>query len=1222
VFSRFFIDRPIFAAVLSIVITLAGGVAVFTLPIAQYPPITPPSINVQCNYAGASAVVVGEAVAAPIEQQVNGVEGMMYMVSQCTNDGNYNLSVTFKPGINLNFAQVLVQNRVNLALPQLPDVVKQTGVTTRKRSPDILLVISLNSPDSSKDQLYLSNYALIQLRDELLRVDGVGDVIMFGQRDYSMRIWVDPDKLYARNMTADDVVAAIREQNQQIPAGQLGQPPTAKGQSFQLPLTVTGRLEEAAQFNDIVVKNLPDGTVVRVKDVGRCELGAKNEDISSRIDGKPCTNIAIFQLPDSNALDTADRIKDKMEELKKSFPPGVDFDIAYDTAPFVSESVREVFNTLRDAIILVALVVLLFLQNWRSAVIPLIAVPVAIIGTFAVMAAIGFSLNTLTLFGLVLAIGIVVDDAIVVVEAVEHHIEQGLAPRDATIKAMEQVSGPVMAVALVLSAVFVPCAFISGITGQFFRQFALTIAVSTIISAFNSLTLSPALAAILLPPRGAKKDLFGRMLDRALGWLFRLFNYCFSWATRGYTRAVSRLVPNCGIVLIVYCGLLALTWTGFNGVPKMFVPASAKGVKVGTWDFSNGLPVGYIPAQDKGYLLISIQLPDAASLERTRHIVETIDRICMGDEELHRRAGWPLPGPGEKHHPGMPGRGHTISVDGQSFTLSAYGSNFGNFFFPLADFSERRDPSLHSDVIAEKLRQAIKDEVPGAVVALFGPPPVSGLGTAGGFKFIVEDRGDVGLNTLQERVDHLIEKSKEQPKLNGLFTVSRVRSPQLYADIDRERCAAMGIPINAVFDTLGVYLGSLYVNDFNRFGRTWQVVVQAEAPFRDRESRIKRLQVRADNGEMVPMGSLCKIKEINGPLILGRYNMYSAAAIIGNTAPGVSSGEAIEVMQRMADQELPRRMAYEWTEITYLQLISGNTATVIFFLAVVFVFLVLAAQYESWSLPLAVILVVPMCLLGSITGVIIAKSDINIFTQIGFVVLVGLASKNAILIVEFAKAKHEAGEPIEQAALEACQLRLRPILMTSFAFILGVLPLIVSRGAGAEMRQTLGTAVFSGMLGVTLFGIFLTPVFFVVVERAAKHGPFAALRFNRFNVRLLYVLPILLCAAVGAMVYRLTDGSWLAAMLVLAGTALATGLLYLFRHLRGGAVSARRVQPIAVFKLAPGAGHAAPSDGIVAGNGHPMQHPLKDPAASANGNGNGKTTGERQEDQASPSAST
>jgi multidrug efflux pump len=1204
VFSRFFIDRPIFASVLSIVITLAGGVAVFTLPLAQYPPIAPPSIFVTCNYAGANAVVLSEAVAAPIEQQVNGVEGMMYMVSQCTNDGTYTLTVTFKPGTNLSFAQVLVQNRVNLALPQLPDVVKQTGVTTRKRSPEILLIVSLRSPDGSKDQLYLSNYALIQLRDELLRVDGVGDVIMFGQRDYAMRIWVDPDKLYARNLTADDVVNAIREENQQIPAGQIGQPPLTRGQAFQMPLKVTGRLEEAAQFNEIVVKQLDDGTVVRVKDVGRCELGAKNQDIASRIDGKPCANIAIFQLPDANALDTADRIRAKMEELKKRFPPGVDYKIAYDTTPFVRESIHEVLHTLIDSVILVAIVVMVFLQNWRSALIPLVAVPVAIIGTFAVMAAIGFSLNNLTLFGLVLAIGIVVDDAIVVVEAVEYHIEHGLSPRDASIRAMEQVSGPVVAVALVLSAVFVPCAFVSGITGQFFRQFALTIAVSTIISAFNSLTLSPALAAILLPARGARRDMLGRGLYFALGWFFRLFNFSFRGATRGYTWTVGKLLRCSGIVLLLYCGLLWLTWMGFTGVPKALWPAFEKGVKYGSWDPVGGLPYGYIPPQDKGYLAISIQLPDAAALERTKEVVDTINRVCLGDDRLHEEEGWPLPPPGAKKYPGIPGAGHTISVAGQSWVLSAYGGNFGNFFVPLEDFSKRRDPALYSDVIAEHIRRELKEAVPGATVAVFGAPAVSGLGTAGGFKIIIEDRGDLGLDELQKQTDDLIETANKHPMINGCFTVSRVRAPQLYADIDRERCFAMGIPINSVFNTLGVYLGSLYVNDFNKFGRTWQVIVQAEAPFRDRVERVKRLQVRAANGSMVPIGALCQVKEINGPLILGRYNMYRAAAINGNTAEGVSTGQAIDVMEQLAGQQLPQRMAYEWTEITYLQLISGNTATIIFFLSVVFVFLVLAAQYESWSLPLAVILVVPMCLLGSIIGVTIGKSDINIFTQIGFVVLVGLASKNAILIVEFAKKKYEAGEPVEQAAVEACQLRLRPILMTSFAFILGVLPLLTGRGAGFEMRRTLGTAVFSGMLGVTLFGIFLTPVFFLVVERASKYGLFAALKINRFNAYLLYVLPVILCGVLGFLTYRLTSGSWWMALIVLAGSALATVFLFVLRQMRGGP-KVPSLTSTALVKWAPRDGAAARRDGIVSsGDGQPARNARDDHASQPAPNSN------------------
>jgi multidrug efflux pump len=1077
VFSRFFIDRPIFAAVLSIVITLAGGIALFTLPVAQYPQITPPSIIVMCNYPGASAQVVSESVAAPIEQQVNGVENMLYMSSQCTNDGSYSLTVTFKPGINLNFAQVLVQNRVNLALPQLPDVVKQTGVTTRKRSPDILLNVNLYSPDNSRDNTYLSNFATLQVREELVRLDGIGDVFRFGGLDYSMRIWVDPEKLASRNMTAGDVAAALREQNVQVATGQLGQEPITGQQTSQLTLSTLGRLSTEKEFGEVILKTGPDGRLVRLKDVGRVELGGKSHDIVAKLDGKPCANVAVFQLPDANALDAADRVRAKMEELKEHFPPGVDYEIAYDTTPFIRESVQEVFKTLRDAVILVAIVVLVFLQNWRSALIPLVAVPVAIIGTFGAMAAIGFSLNNLTLFGLVLAIGIVVDDAIVVVEAVEHHIEHGLKPRDATIKAMEQVSGPVIAVGLVLSAVFIPCAFISGITGQFFRQFALTIAVSTIISAFNSLTLSPALAAILLKPKGARKDIVGRLLDLLLGWFFRLFNFSFRHGTSFYTRLVGLALRGSVIVLVVYAGLLGLTYWGFQK-----------------------LPAGYIPAQDKGYLLISVQLPDSASLERTQEVVDHIDRIAHS----------------------TPGVGHTISTAGQSFTLQAYGSNFGNFFVPLKDFRERRDPQLHSDVIAANLQKRIAAEIPEAIVNIFTPPPVQGLGTGGGFKFIVEDRGDLGLQALQTETNKIIAKGNQTPGLSRLFTVFRANSPQLYVDVNRDQCAKMGVEVRDVFSTLQTYLGSLYVNDFNLFGRTWQVVVQAESGFRDQVEDVKRLRVRNSRGGMVPLGSVAAIREINGPLLMTRYNMYPAAAINGSTAPGVSSGEAIKLMQDLADRELPGAMSYEWTEITYMQITAGNTAMLIFALAVTFVFLVLAALYESWSLPMAVILVVPMCLLGSITGVALSGLtstpngwtvtgvDINIFTQVGFVVLVGLASKNAILIVEFAKYKRDEGEPAFQATLEACQLRLRPILMTSFAFILGVFPLLISRGAGAEMRRTLGTVVFSGMLSVTLFGIFLTPVFYYVINRVSDSHLFASSTAQRLGRGLVWVLRIIL----------------------------------------------------------------------------------------------------------------
>jgi multidrug efflux pump len=1056
VFSRFFIDRPIFAAVLSVVITLAGGIAVWTLPIAQYPQITPPSIVVSTTYPGANAQTVAESVAAPIEQQVNGVENMFYMSSQCANDGSYSLTVTFKPGVNLNFAQVLVQNRINLALPQLPEIVKQIGVVTRKRNPDILLVVNLISPDNRFDQLHLSNYAAIHLKDEVSRVDGVGDVFLFGQQDYSMRVWVDPDQLAARNLTAMDVVAAIREQNQQVAAGQIGQPPISHPQESQFTLTTLGRLTEPEQFADIILRTTKEGRVLRIKDIGHVELSAKTLDIENKLDSMPSTGVAVFQLPDANALDTADRIKAKMEELKKAFPPGLEYKIVYDTTPFVRESVDEVFKTLGEAIILVALVVLIFLQSWRSTIIPLVAVPVAIIGTFAVMAAVGFSLNNLTLFGLVLAIGIVVDDAIVVVEAVEHHIEEGLLPKQAAIKAMEQVSGPVIAVALVLTAVFVPCMFISGITGQFFRQFALTIAVSTIISALNSLTLSPALAALFLKPKGAKRDLPGRVLFFLLGWFFWLFNFAFRHSTNAYARAVGLMLRGSAVVLVLYVALLGLTYWGFNA-----------------------LPAGYIPPQDKGYLSISVQLPDAASLERTKVVMDQIDEICKE----------------------TPGVDHRITIAGQSFTLGAFGSNFGQFFIMLKPFDERRDPKLYSTFIAANLSKRIEAEIPDARAFVSGPPPVAGLGSGGGFTFIVEDRGVNDLKTLQQQTDNLVAKARDNPRLRkeAISTIFTVKSPQKYVDVNRQQCEALGVAPGDVFSTLQIYLGSLYVNDFNLGGRTWQVNVQAEGQFRSQVEDVKRLKVRNRAGGMIPLGTVMNIEDVAGPLILTRYNEYPAAAIRGDTAPGVSSGEAIHIMEDLANQELPRNMAFEWTEITYVQLQSGNTAMLLFALGVLAVFLVLAALYESWALPLAVILVVPMCLLSSIAGVAITHSDINIFTQIGFVVLVGLACKNAILIVEFAKLKRDAGLSRRDATLEAIRLRLRPILMTSFAFILGVVPLAFSQGAGAEMRRTLGVAVFSGMLGVTLFGIFLTPVFFYVVEWVSEMSLFNHPWVKRFH---------------------------------------------------------------------------------------------------------------------------
>jgi len=1051
-FSHFFIERPIFAAVLSIVITLAGAVAVFNLPLAQYPQITPPSIQVQCNYPGANAHVVADTVAAPIEQQINGVEDMMYMLSLSNNDGSYSLSVTFKPGVNLNFAQVLVQNRINLALPLLPDVVKQAGVTTRKRNPDILQVIAVYSPKGRYDQLYLSNYTTIKLKEEIARVEGVGDVSQFGQQDYSMRVWLDPDRLASLNLTAGDVVTALREQNRQVAAGHVGQQPASVSGTFEFTVTTLGRLTEPAEFNDIVIRSEPDGRKVRIKDVGHAVLGARNLDTTSKVDGRPNASLAVWALPEANALATAQRVVQRMEELKKAFPEDLDYVVSLDMTPFIRESIHEVVRTLLEAVALVAIVVLVFLQNWRSAIIPLVAVPVAIIGTFAVMAVIGFSLNNLTLFGLVLAIGIVVDDAIVVVEAVERHIEEGMSPRRAAHQAMREVSGPVIAVALVLSAVFVPCAFISGITGQFFRQFALTIAVSTVISAFNSLTLSPALAALLLPRRGARKDGVGRTLDAVLGWFFRLFNAVFRRSTNAYTGVVGRLLRVSGLVLVVYGGLLGLTW----------------------WT-SHRLPTGYIPNQDQGRFYVAVQLPDAASLERTQTVVDRIQKLIQA----------------------QPGIAHVTEIAGQSFTLNANGSNFGQFFVSFEDFDQRHDPSMSATAITDRIRALLAKEVPEALTSIFTPPPISGLGSASGFKIIIEDRGDLGEEALQHQVEAVIAKAKESDKVENLFSVFRANVPQLFLDVNREQCRARGVNPADVFATLQVFLGSYYVNDMNRFGRTWQVVAQANGEFRNDPDKIKLLKVRNDQGEMVPLGSILSVREIGGPINIGRYNMYPGAAILGTTKPGVSTGQGIEEMERICGEVLRPGMAFEWTEINYMQIQAAKNIgnNLIFPLAVVFVFLVLAAQYESWALPMAVILVVPMCILGSLTGVWLTGGDINIFTQVGFVVLVGLASKNAILIVEFAKHKREdAGLPRREATLAACKLRLRPILMTSFAFILGVVPLLLGRGAGAEMRRLLGVAVFSGMLGVTLFGIFLTPVFFYVIEGIVEWGPFARLR--------------------------------------------------------------------------------------------------------------------------------
>jgi multidrug efflux pump len=1120
--ARFFIDRPVLGVVISAVILLAGLAAVNILPIAQYPEITPPTVQVSCSYPGASATVVRDTVAAPIEQQVNGVERMLYMSSQSTNDGGYNLTVTFELGTNLDMAQVLVQNRVNLAMPSLPDAVKATGVSTKKKSPSILLVVNFTSdvdPATHKplfDQLHLSNFATIQIRDDLARLKGVGDVAYMGQQDYSMRLWLDPEKLASNNLTASDVVNSLKEQNVQVAAGQIGQQPVPTGQDFQYTLSTLGRLVEAEQFEQIVVKAGPSGQVVRLKDVSRSELGAKNQDTRCTLDGKPSIGLAIYQLPGSNALETADNIRQKMKELAVArFPQGMHYDIVYDTTPFIKESVAEVFHTLRDAIILVAIVVLLFLQDWKAMILPMIDVPVSLVGTFAIMYALGFTLNNLTLFGLVLAIGIVVDDAIVVLEAVETKLAEGLDPRTATIKAMGEITGAIIAITLVLCSVFLPSALIGGISGQFYRQFALTIAASMVISAVNAMTMTPSRAVLIfkgaqhggqghedtrealpwwgyaallgwlgarlleqyaLPrlgwtahtegepawkawllwaplviPGAAVGYLVARPVNRVLSRFFKWFNRGFDFVAGLYGRVVGASLRLCVIVLFIYGGLIGLTYFGLTHIPT-----------------------GFIPAQDKGYLIVDVQLPDSASLERTVAALKRIESRALATKGVI----------------------HTIGIPGQSFVLNAVGSNLGSMFIILDEFEHRHNPSLDGAEIARRLQKELYAEIVEAQVAVFGAPAVDGLGNAGGFKLMVEDLGDLPLDMLQGQSENLAEKGSKLPGIAGLFSSFRANAPQLYIDIDRTKCKTMGVSLNDVFNTLQVYLGGYYVNDFNRFGRTWQVNLQADAPFRLKAEDVRQLKTRNAAGEMLPIGTVATIEDIGGPTMVTRYNMHTAAALNGAALPGVSSGTVISRISGLAKQELPKSMTSEWTELTYLQLLEGNAVYFAFAGAVVLVYLVLAAQYENYSLPLAIILVVPMCLLASLVGVAMIKSDINIFVQVGFIVLVGLACKNAILIVAFAKANQDAGQSRFEATVAACRSRLRPIIMTSFAFILGVVPLMIAKGAGAEMRRALGTAVFSGMLGVTLFGIFLTPVFYYVIgwyvertERQTPHAP-------------------------------------------------------------------------------------------------------------------------------------
>ncbi|MFO7275798.1 MAG: multidrug efflux RND transporter permease subunit [Pseudomonadota bacterium] len=1038
-FSNYFIDRPVFAAVLSALITIAGAIAIFRLPISEYPEVVPPSVVVTASYPGANPKVIAETVAAPLEQEIVGVEDMIYMSSQAAMDGTLNLTITFAIGTDIDRAQVQVQNRVAQALPRLPEEVRALGVTTQKSSPDLTLVVHLTSPDGRYDSLYLRNYAVLNVRDELARLPGMGAVRVFGAGDYSMRIWLDPQKLAARNLTTGDVVAAIREQNVQVAAGQIGAPP-AEGSEFQLALNAMGRLEDEEQFADIVIKTGEQGEVVRLRDVARVELGAATYALRSLLNNQNAVALPIYLSPGANALELSSAVRKKMAELAERFPDGMSYEIVYDPTVFVRQSIHAVIQTLLEAIALVVLVVILFLQTWRASIIPLVAVPVSVIGTFAVLHAFGFSINTLSLFGLVLAIGIVVDDAIVVVENVERHIARGLAPREATKVAMSEVSRPIIAITLVLCAVFVPVAFVSGLTGQFYRQFALTIAFSTVISAFNSLTLSPALAALLLKGHGARKDALSRGVDRVLGRFFARFNRGFESAGNLYTRALTHTVRRTGIALTVYAGLSVLAWLGLSSVPA-----------------------GFIPQQDKLYLVGVVQLPPAASIDRTEEVVRRVGEIA-------------------RSQPGVAG---TVQFAGMSPSGFAASSSSGLVFFPLEGFDERQSPELSAGAIAQQLNMKLS-QIQDAYVAVFPPPPVLGLGTLGGFKLYVQDRANHGPEALYAAVQEAIGKAHQDPALAGVFTNYQINVPQLDVDVDRLKVKRQNVALTDVFQTLQVYLGSLYVNDFNRFGRTYRVVAQADAPFRSQVEDILTLKTRNARDEMVPLGSVVSVKESFGPEIVERFNAYQAADISGGPAPGYSSGEAQSAIARILEETLPSGMTFEWTELAYQQVTAGNTAMFIFPLCVLLVFLVLAAQYESLTLPLAIVLIVPMALLAGVTGVLLQGGDNNIFTQIGFLVLTGLAAKNSILIVEFARHLQEQGRDRVSAVLEAARLRLRPILMTSFAFIMGVVPLVLAEGAGAEVRRAMGAAVFSGMIGVTFVGLFLTPVFFVVMRRLVE----------------------------------------------------------------------------------------------------------------------------------------
>lgn len=1034
--SSHFIDRPVFAGVISLVIFLMGAIAAFQLPISEYPEVTPPSVQVTASFPGANPAVIAETVATPLEEQISGVENLLYMNSLASADGNLSLTVTFAVGTDVDLAQQLVQNRVSQALPRLPEVTRNLGVTVVKSSPDLTMVVHLTSPNERYDMLYLRNYATLNIKDQLAKIKGVGQVRIFGSGDYAMRIWLNPDRIAERGMNASEVINAIRAQNIQVAAGVIGGPPYDNGTELQLPVNTQGRLTTPKEFEDIIIKRDSNGVITRLGDVAWAELDAQSYSLRSMLNNEPAVAIPVFAAPDANALELSANVRKTMAELKKNFPEDVNFEIVYDPTVFVQHSIDAVIHTLIEAVILVVLVVIIFLQTWRASIIPLLAVPVSIVGTFAIMLPLGFSINVLSLFGLILAVGIVVDDAIVVVENVERNIEEGKSPRDATIQAMKEVTGPIIATSLVIASVFIPIAFISGLTGMFYRQFALTIVIATFISTINSLTLSPAMSALLLKPRAEQKDWLTRGMDFLFGWFFKMFNFAFDKSQNGYARSVSAFGGRKVIMFTLFMILVGATAYSFRLVPP-----------------------GFVPAQDKQYLISFAVLPSGATLERTEEVMRKMGEIAMEEE----------------------GVANAVQFPGLSINGFVNSSSAGIVFVPLDDFEERKDHHLSAGAIAGRLNQkfAAIDE---AFIAIFPPPPVRGLGTTGGFKLQIQDRADLGFAALDTTVKEVMGKAYADPALAGVFTNYNVNVPQLFANLDRTKAQQLGIPIDEVFRTMQIYLGSIYVNDFNQFGRTYQVVAQADKDFRARPQDIVRLQTRNADGQMVPLGSVIDVQETFGPEVASRYNAYRAADLNGNAAPGYSSGQAQTAITKILNETLPQGIEFEWTELTYQQILAGNTAIYIFPLCIFFVFLVLAAQYESLTLPLAVILIVPMSILSAIIGVYLWGGDNNIFTQISLFVLAGLACKNAILIVEFARELEHQGRSVIEAAVEASRLRLRPILMTSFAFIMGVLPLAVSHGAGAEMRQAIGVAVFSGMLGVTFFGLVFTPVFYTILR--------------------------------------------------------------------------------------------------------------------------------------------